>query len=254
MSAEIIKHGIVGCATHIGSKNVNEDYCVSVSMKRWKAVILADGVSSAQRGGEAAKLVTDAFLGVLIKAENNKQRMSSKLLKTCYNEASEKLKYAASEIITKGQELQTTLIAIIETYDRFFITYLGDGDIWLRRNDGWAIPLMIPHKKGSLLSGGLTEAGIKGTPVFIEYSNSFASGTMIIAGTDGVFDIEGGIDTLISELEQVLHNNQPDADTNFNLTIDDLLKKLHEKYKFSDNATLGVIVTGKTQVNFDKKE
>lgn len=238
---------IVGCASHIGSKNINEDYCISVNMKGWKAVILADGVGSAQRGGEAAKLVTDAFLGTLAKAENNNQRMSVKLLKACYHEASESLKHAASfENNVKGQDLQTTLIAIMETSDRFFITYLGDGDVWLRRNDGWAIPLMIPHKKGSLLSGGLTDSGIKGNPVFIEYSNSFSPGTMIIAGTDGVFDIEGGIDTLISELKEILEKNYPETDSDFNLSLVNLLDKLHMKYKFCDNSTLGVIISGKS--------
>lgn len=90
-------------------------------------------------------------------ASNKKRDFSVSVLKDCYHEASKRLINAASEAPLKEPELQTTLIAAIETQDSFFITYLGDGDIWLRRGDGWAIPLMMPHKKGGCSQEGLQE-------------------------------------------------------------------------------------------------
>lgn len=235
--------GFAACASHIGSKNLNEDACRAISIGEWNAIVLADGVGSSIRAYEAAQTAVEVFSNVMADTYSAKKDMPFSVLKECYDKTSKRLVGLASEASSVQPELQTTVIAAIETNDKFYISYLGDGDIWLRRGDGWAIPLMIPHTAGTLLAGGLTGTGMKGSPVFIEYSKSFRSGMMLLAGTDGVFDIEGGINTLMTELVVAIKELVPSTNYDLEMTLAKFLDHMHEKYRFSDNATLGILAS-----------
>lgn len=76
---------------------------------------------------------------------------------------------------------------------------------------------------------------------------------MVIAGTDGIFEIEGGIDTVIDELKEMLQNKKPSNSTEFNNMLDELVSHIHQNYSLGDNATLGVIVTKNALSVFEEK-
>jgi hypothetical protein len=246
--------GLVASVSHKGVKSVNEDWVHADSLGQWQMFALADGVSSSLRAEEAARICVDTFFEVVGHASTVGKKMSVGIFRKAYRRCAERLRYASQGIMLERPELQTTLIAVVEASEGIFMTYLGDGEIWLMNADGWAIPLMIPHSDGSLLTGALTADGIKGNPVFIEYSKSFDSGEIVIAGTDGAFGTEGGAKALIPRVQEMLTAEQAADNGELEKGLYGLLEALHKEHSLGDNASLGVIVTSTARARFQAKK
>jgi hypothetical protein len=238
--------GLIACSTHRGLKEENQDRCRCGDLGSYKILVLADGVTRTFRGGQAADIAVNTFYDVVKKA-CDAEEMDISVFKRAYGVTVEHLEQTAKKEISESEHrFETTLIAIVESEDRFFITYLGDGRIYLVRGDlEQGIQLMVTHRVGLALGGALAPYGLLSSPVYIEHSKSFTAGEVIVTGTDGAFELETeGYEPVIRQVlhrlknKNVLRNN--DALTE---TLKTFLQELADTQSLHDNATIGVIIT-----------
>ena len=236
---------LIACATQKGDKPENEDRGKPGRIGDWKVVVIADGVTNCRCGGEAAQIATDVLYSRIEEAGNQGERIGIQVLQEAYEKAVKKLGEEAMKRFGKKEEgyFQTTIIAVIEGEDSFFITYLGDGRSYLMRGDlQQGAQLMVPHGSGNVLRGGLTATGLVSNPVFIEHSKSFHSGEIVIVGTDGAFSDKEAV----FELFETLKNK--DAllnDTSLQQAIARWLKERTDRGLVTDDATVGILISDK---------
>lgn len=249
--------GLIACATHKGLKEENQDRCRCGDLDSFKILVLADGVTRSLRGGQAADIAVNTFYDV-IKESCVSGSMDIMTFKRAYKLTVENLKQAAKYDISESEnKFETTIIAIVESEDRFFITYLGDGRIYLIRGDlEQGIQLMVTHRVGFALGGALAPYGLLSNPVYIEHSKSFNAGEIIVAGTDGAFELETEEYTpVIKQVLDKLRNKNVLRD-NGTLTeaLNTLLQELAKSRSLHDNASLGVIITERAKERLVNKE
>jgi serine/threonine protein phosphatase PrpC len=240
--------GLIACSSFRGKKPENEDRCRIGRTGRWKVLLIADGVSNSRYGGEAAQIAVDAFYEELERVDSLKRKITRRMLKNAYQSVVGKLREAALHKLAKEEGYETTVMAIIEAENAFVITYLGDGRIYLVRGDlEQGIQLMVTHGVGGILGGALGPYGLVGTPVYIEHSKSFNSGEIIIAGSDGAFEIGSGTTkaTVIKMLEKLTDRNVLFNDINLQQAITAVLEDMLNQGLISDDATLGIVVSDK---------
>jgi len=250
--------GLIACSTHRGLKEENRDRCKCDDFGPYKVLVLADGVTRSLHGGQAAEIAVNTFYEVIKNACGARKEIGISVLREAYQEAVEKLKQVAkSETSESENRYETTVIAIVEAEDRFFITYLGDGRIYLVRGDlEHGVQLMITHKVGLALGGALGPYGLLSKPVYMEHSKSFESGEVIVAGTDGAFELETeGSEPTIRQILKMLKNkdglHSNDALTK---TLNLFLEDLASKHSLYDNATIGIIITEKAKDKLASEE
>jgi len=242
--------GLIACSTHKGLREENQDRCRYGDLGLYKILVLADGVTRSLRGGQAADIAVNTFYDVIKKA-CDVEEMDNSVFKQAYKATVENLKQVANNELSKSENrLETTIIAVVESKDRFFITYLGDGRIYLVRGDlEQGIQLMVTHKVGLALGGVLAPYGLLSKPVYIEHSKSFKAGEVIVAGTDGAFELENeGQEPVIRQVLNRLKNKNV-LQNNDTLTkpLDTLLQDLASTGSLYDNATIGIIITEKAK-------
>lgn len=250
--------GLIACSTHRGLKEENQDRCKYGDFGSHKMLVLADGVTRSLHGGEAAEIAVNTFYEVIKNACFARKEMDISVLMEAYKKTAQKLKQVAKRETSESENrYETTVIAIVEAEDQFLITYLGDGRIYLVRGDlEQGIQLMITHKVGHALEGAVGPYGLLNKPVYIEHSKSFKSGEVIVAGTDGAFELEteGSEPTIRHILKMLknkegLHSNDALA-KNLNLFLEDLASK----NSLYDNATIGIIITEKAKDKLASEE
>lgn len=248
--------GLIACSSFKGKKPKNEDRCRVSRIGRWKVLLIADGVTNSQYGGEAAQIAVDTFYEELERVDSLKRRITRRILKNAYQSALGKIREAALHKLAKEEGYETTAMAIIETENAFVITYLGDGRIYLVRGDlEQGIQLMVTHGVGGVLGGALGPYGLVGKPVYIEHSKSFNSGEIIIAGSDGAFEVGNGAikATVIKMLEKLADRNALFNDINLQQAITAVLEDMFNQDLINDDATLGIVVSDKAQKTLMEK-
>lgn len=243
--------GLVACSTHKGLKEENQDRCKCGDFRMHKILVLADGVTRSLHGGQAAEIAVNTFYDVIRNASDVRKEMDISVFKDAYKKTVEKLKQVAKcENSESENRYETTVIAIVEAEDRFLITYLGDGRIYLVRGDlEHGIQLMITHKIGSALGGALGPYELLSQPVYIEHSKSFKSGEMIVVGTDGAFELEteGSEPTIRQIINRLKNKDTLQSNNALTQTLKLFLENLASNSSLYDNATLGVIITEKAK-------
>lgn len=240
--------GLIACSSLKGMKPKNEDRHRVAHLGRRKVLLIADGVTNSRFGGEAAQIVVNAFYEEIEQAGILRKRITVRVLKKAYQRAVEKLSEAALERLGEKEGFETSIIGVIEAKNKFLITYLGDGRVYLVRGDlEQGIQLMVTHRKGSGLGGALGPYGLTGQPVYVEHSKSFNSGEIIIAGSDGAFEAEntGSKSTVIQVLAKLRERDALLDDSSLEQAIDALLQDISKQSPLSDDATLGIIVSDK---------
>lgn len=248
--------GLVACSSCRGKKPKNEDRCKVGRIGRWKVLLIADGVTNSRFGGEAAQITVDTFYEELERVDSLKRKITRRMLKNAYQSAVGKLREAALHKLAKKEGYETTVMAIIEAENAFVITYLGDGRIYLVRGDlEQGIQLMVTHGVGGVLGGALGPYGLVGKPVYIEHSKSFNSGEIIIAGSDGAFEVGNGAikATVIKMLEKLADRNVLFNDINLQQAITAVLEDMFNQGLISDDATLGIVVSDKARKTLMEK-
>ena len=241
----------MACSTHRGLKEENQDRCKCGDFGMHKILVLADGVTRSLHGGQAAEIAVNTFYDVIRNASDVRKEMDMSVFKDAHKETVEKLKQVAKcETSESENRYETTVIAIVEAEDRFLITYLGDGRIYLVRGDlEQGIQLMITHKVGLALGGALGPYELLSKPVYIEHSKSFKSGEMIIAGTDGAFELETeeSEPTIRQIMNRLKNKDALQSNNALTQTLKLFLENLASNSSLYDNATLGAIITEKAQ-------
>lgn len=250
--------GLLACSTNIGLKLENQDRFRCDDVGSCKILVLADGVTKSDHGGQAAEIAADTFYEVIKSACDSQGVMGVKVFQEAYQKTIERLKKVAqSETPENEKTYETTVIAIVEVEDRFHITYLGDGKIYLVRGDmERGIQLMITHTVGPSLGGALGPYDLLSEPVYVEHSKSFKSGEIIVAGTDGAFDWEAGEGNqpIVQILEILKNKDALCKQETLQQALDLFLRNLGDCKCLGDNATLGVILTEKARDALVTKE
>lgn len=248
----------MACSTHRGLKEENQDRCKCGDFGLHKILVLADGVTRSLHGGQAAEIAVNTFYEVMKNALDVRKEMDISVFREAYQETARKLKQVAKcETSESENRYETTIVAIVEAEDRFFITYLGDGRIYLVRGDmEQGIQLMITHKVGLALGGALGPYGMLGEPVFIEHSKSFKSGEIIVAGTDGAFELEteGGEPTIRQILNRLKNKDALQSNDALAKSLNIFLEDLANQHFLYDNATIGVIITERAKNKVAREE
>jgi hypothetical protein len=240
--------GLIACSSLRGTKPKNEDQYKVGYLGDWKVLFIADGVTNSPFGGEAAQIVVNAFHEEIEQTHKRRKRLRVNVLERAYRRAIVQLGNTALEKLGKRDGFETTIIGIIESEDNFLVTYLGDGRIYLVRGDlEQGIQLMVTHRTGNVLGGALGAYGLTGQPVYIQHSKSFASGEIIIAGTDGAFEVGNGGDKapVLQVLERLKDKRALQDDSSLAQAVSSMLQDFADKGLLNDDATLGIIVSGK---------
>ena len=270
---------IVACAT-ITNKAENQDSFL-VLEQPFKAILLADGLGGHEYAKYAKRSSERAvnFFGKGI-PETGCQ-LSAPLLEELFRLAKADMLVYAKELGLSphppGSDdlLGTTAITLFENEDTIFIGYTGNGAVWHIRSNlieflavkhfPWnAVNLLNPHsvpQKGKealykLISN--SEDAEECVPSIIEIKKDRQRGDIIMICTDGIYSAdqqkigknEKGmwlqLDPLMlgffDHLKAVLFNAELNSDSLTNAII----HFLHEhKSMLTDDATLGILVTGK---------
>jgi serine/threonine protein phosphatase PrpC len=239
--------GLIACSTIRGIKPNNDDNFRVGHAGGCKFLVMGDGVTNSLGGGDASRITVNAFYDTIEKAYKVRQKMDFQVLERGYQNACNELKKTALERTGKPEGFETTVIAVAETNISFFITYLGDGRLYLVRGDlERGAQLMISHRTGGVLGGALGAYGLHGRPVYIEHSKSFEFGEIIIAGTDGVFDLSNtdGKPAIDRILEKLRAEGVTSSTETLRQAIDQTLENMVMENLIEDDATLGVIISG----------
>lgn len=247
--------GLIACSSFT-RKSKNEDRYRAVRIDCWKVLLIADGVTNSRYGGEAAQIAVDAFYEELKRVSELRKEITRDVLENAYQNAVSKLREVALHNLGKEEGYETTIMAIIEVENAFVVTYLGDGRIYLVRGDlEQGIQLMVTHGVGGILGGALGPYGLVGKPVYIEHSKSFDSGEIIIAGSDGAFEIGSGAikATVIRTIEKLADRNVLFNDISLQQAITTVLEDMANQGLISDDATLGIVVGDKAHKTLMEK-
>ena len=240
--------GILACCTQIGPKDENQDRYKCGTIGPWKTLVIADGVTRSLHGEQAAEIAVGIFYETLEQAHNAGQELGTALFREAYERVAERLRSTGETSPAEGGGSETTLIGVVESDDRFFVTYLGDGRVYLVRGDlQKGVQLMITHGVGSALGGALGSYGLLGQPVYVEHSKSINSGEVFVTVTDGAFYIELGENEppTITQILGRLGDSKEMLSSSEALEegLGRFLQDLDDRGLLVDNATLGIIIT-----------
>jgi|GEM_PF-2896759 len=231
--------GFVAASTHKGPKRINEDRICTGSSRDLRYIAIADGLGGYPHGGDAAQIAVDTFQTQIKAIKQKDTPVEIEWIRHVYTTAARKIKKAASGALG----WKTTMLCVIEKPGDFFISYLGDGQIYLIRGDAEiAVPLMAGHRVNGLLAGVIGPE-LTAEPVIIQLSKSFRSGEIVVAGSDGVFnpEIQQAKPELLMDLIRSIKDQPKSEDPN--AVIFNFLEELHLQNLLDDNASLGLIMT-----------
>ncbi|MFC1925875.1 protein phosphatase 2C domain-containing protein, partial [Chloroflexota bacterium] len=252
--------GLVACATHTGGdKETQEDnqgaYYAGV-VEPWKVLIIADGVTDSPHGGAAAKIAVSTLRSAIVQAHFAKEGMNDGLLEQAYARAASILRqfYDKDETL-KGeyeawQTYQTNIIAIIEDETDFWITYLGDGNIFLHRGElqeDKVVQLVIPGSDDATPAGVLCADESRSKPVYFRFSKSLLAGETIITGSNSAFQLQGEEPafTIKGMLDLLRNSGHLKSNGKLQDALGSFLGVLAGKGSLRDDATIGLIISPK---------
>lgn len=169
------------------------------------AIAIADGVGSSMGADIAAKSAVMSFLRSTTTLDTSGKRLDlieiRKLWADVATETALSLGTLHDQYIGTPSALRTTLLTVVECTDSYFISYLGNGSIWLVRGDfgtavkehwpGYFTDLMLPHSLLTLsgregLFGTIGPGGMSAEPRHIAIGKDRFVGEILILTTDGI--------------------------------------------------------------------
>jgi hypothetical protein len=241
--------GVVGIATHQGPRRINEDQICAGSSWGINYVVLADGLGGYHHAGDAARIAVRTFRDRIELIGRNNRTIQYEDIREIYA----KVTFEIQKHTSVNNGWKTTIICVIERPRDILVTYLGDGQVYLVRGDSEAaISLAIGHRVNGRL-GGVIGPEMTAEPVIMRISKSFRSGEIIVAGTDGVFnhDVTNAKPSLLKELVTYIQMNISREKPNEILAR--FLYQLYSQDLLDDNASLGLVVTGKAREYISKR-
>jgi len=252
--------GLVACWADAAGQTYNEDRCKCDSSDDLCVVSVADGVSEmhTSHADLAAEAAVQAFVQFCVE-KLQEGPLSPISVKQAYDSAAEAISATLKERGLSSLTPAKTLLAAIEWREWLVLTYLGDGCILLA--DG-TLDQNSMILFGGRLRGNLKPDGTVGTPMYIFCQKYLPQGEIILLGTDGILNAESEDDQERSRkiALEVLRRlrarcqqegckfDQKAAESVLRDFIQDSLKENSpwHYYTYSDNQTLGVLITKRT--------
>jgi hypothetical protein len=285
----MIEKSIIFAASK-SSKSLNEDCCAFYSGNKVSAIAIADGVGSSSFSYLASKLAVEEFIKKIKEYEEHNNKIDEMEVVSIYNEISKKIK--EEYINLKEQKklnntqnmMQTTLITLIETDDRYILNYIGNGSIWYIRGDFWKFnltkriwpwcitDLMVGHsvlnEEGKEVLEGYI--GPEFDPEdYIQCMSVFKNkkyGEIFVLTTDGISSsdhLKIGIDNnnkvwieiniyIQNLLERYLIKFFHDFKElkNGNISLSSYIEEFLNDNTFDDDATIGLLISSKVIENY----
>jgi serine/threonine protein phosphatase PrpC len=291
MKSNIYEKSLIATAT-ITNKSENQDCKGEFEGINFNALFIADGLGSYKYAKLASERIIDFFLN---ETKNYQGDIQGIKFLDLYRQAKQKLISFANDAISEEEKQEdnlfgTTLISVLETFDKIRLSYVGNGAIWHIRGNfnefpssylfPWsAVNILNPHTIPENGKEALYRLISDNTnfseciPSIIELEKDDEYGDIIMICTDGIYSgdqIKVGKNDkgtwlkyeplMLKFFEYMAHffkNNQL-----YNKeSIEQIIKQYLEEIKpmLDDDATIGVLISSKTlnyqnEINWQKNE
>lgn len=242
----------VAAATVVGPvREDNQDRARAAFLHGFELLVIADGMGGLPRGGEAADIAVRLAFAHVSKhlrdiAPLGVDAVRALLLEAIWGVA-RSLAMAAKAMPGPLDQLRTTLVLVVGLPDAFVCAWIGDGGVWVAREQGSTIHLLEPHK--DMTNPCVLHASLgpftMGRPSWAAVGR--VAGDLLIAGTDGVMDVvDEDFPAFIRERIQKMGLSRDVLLA----TLEELARYTHDdgEFAFSDNLTLGVMTGGGSHV------
>ncbi len=218
----------------------NEDYGLAFALtdptRPWVVMAVADGLGG-HPGGRAASHL--ACRGVITAASSSQAHSPEDFIAELQAGATQ----TVAEFASRAPEdyCLTTLIIVVATSQSYFLAWIGDGGVRIRRSDGHWLKAMEPHRGSSGLSfdvGGCLGAVIRG-----EWETAVVerlTGDLLAVGSDGVMEPVTDFESFF-QAPLTHHRQNMDLQASMGAWLDECVRA-HPDY-FEDNLTLAVLMT-----------
>lgn len=183
---------VVDRATHLGTRDSNEDYVLADEIDGTAIVVLADGVGGEPWGDKASRLAcvwAIAFTRRALRAAQKRGQPpeTQRIVRLAFRTAGRQLRREAIRH-RRVAGLKTTLIVVVTVGDELTYGYVGDGGLWLASGDGTPLEsLLAPMRSES--GGELTAAmGPKRTALPCIGTRWLPARAVVVVATDGLAD------------------------------------------------------------------
>jgi serine/threonine protein phosphatase PrpC len=180
----------LGLASVVGPvRSENQDHAIAWDQGQFRVIVVGDGMGGLPRGKQAATTATRRVARHLAEriADGSILRRPLDIINECFSAAGGALKITAG-ITGNATGLRTTLIVVVLTPQAFYWGYIGDGGLWVYRQDGTIDNILTGHKDPdapNVLFASLGPA-VQGYPEI--GSTARCPGDVVFVGSDGVFD------------------------------------------------------------------
>ena len=180
----------LGLASVLGPvRSENQDHAIAWDQGQFRVIVVGDGMGGLPRGKEAATTATRRAARHLAEhiADGSMLHRPLEIITECFNTAGGALKIATG-ITGNTTGLRTTLIVVVLTPQALFWGYIGDGGLWVYRQDGTIDNILTGHKDPDAPNVLFASLGptVQGYPE--TGSTARCPGDVIFVGSDGVFD------------------------------------------------------------------
>jgi serine/threonine protein phosphatase PrpC len=291
MKNNIYEKSIIATAT-VTNKTENQDCKGEVDSNDFKALFIADGLGTYKYAKLSSERIIDFFVNEAKKNQGNFQEIK---FSEVYKQAKQKLIAFANEVTTEEEKLDenlfgTTLISVLETYDKIKVSYTGNGAIWHIRGNfnefpssylfPWsAVNILNPHtipENGKEALYRLISSNndySECIPSIIELEKDNEYGEIIMICTDGIYSgdqIKAGKNdkgtwlkyepSMLKFFEYISHyfkNNQLYNKESIEQILNQYLDEI--KPMLDDDATIGILISQKTlnyqnEINWQNNE
>lgn len=286
----MVKKSTIIIADTKSSKSQNEDSCGIYIGTEISAIAIADGLGSSLDSHLASELAVKTFVKKIKDHDEGKRTVNETDVISAYenifqeikNESHKTEKQYKSNEYNMQHMMQTTLISLVETNDRYIISYIGNGSIWYIRGDFWKIDLakrawpwcitdlMVGHailQDGKYpLEGYISPKGIDSEIQCMSIMKNKWFGEVFILTTDGISSSEKliiGLDDnqkvwievnpymqklLGKYLIEFLHDSKNSQ--NGNNSLKSHIRSFLDNNTFDDDATIGLLISQSVIENY----
>ncbi len=183
-----LPRGLVGTATSIGPKAVQQDAALHVDLRDVRIAVVADGVSSCPASQLAAQSSAVVVCSTLAAYALGHYGLSQSTVRKVVRHAQTVVHAVNTRHDYPAEGPATTLVAVVELPERLLIAHVGDGAAVVSTGSlRWFRNVLYPHVDPM---GALTNyLGMRGDPVIepsvIDLPKVWPDGVVALIGTDG---------------------------------------------------------------------
>ncbi len=237
----------LGLASVVGPvRTENQDHAIAWDQGQFRIIVVGDGMGGLPRGKEAATTATRTVARHLAAhiADGSILDRPLEVIRESFNVAAGALRITTG-ITFNGDGLRTTLIVVVLTPQAMFWGYIGDGGLWVYRQDGTFDNILTGHKDPDAPNVLFASLGptVQGYPEV--GSARRCAGDVVFVGSDGVFDrIPNAVEFSASVVDAARDHFNGDLQR----TVDEVTRQLSEARDTDgspicdDNLTLAVAV------------